>query len=55
MVTSGSHCPTMRKAMALALVDSGARLEDLGVVVRGSRKPASVTAVPFYVRDPRAG
>jgi aminomethyltransferase len=55
MVTSGSHCPTMRKAMALALVDGGARLEDLSVVVRGSRKPASVTAVPFYVRDPRVG
>jgi aminomethyltransferase len=55
IVTSGSHCPTMRKAMALALVDSGALLEDLGVVVRGSRKPASVTAVPFYVRDPRVG
>ncbi len=55
LVTSGSHCPTMRKAMALALVGSDAEPTDLSVVVRGSAKRASVTNVPFYVRDARAG
>jgi aminomethyltransferase len=49
-VTSGSHCPTMGKPLALALVGRGESLDDLAVRIRGKLRGARVTAVPFYVR-----
>jgi len=49
-VTSGSHCPTVGKALALALVAREASLDDLAVRIRGKLRGARVTAVPFYVR-----
>ncbi len=50
-VTSGSYCPTIGRAVALALV---AREADLGkgeveVEVRNRLRPARVTNIPFYV------
>jgi aminomethyltransferase len=48
-VTSGSHCPSLGKACALALVDRGALEAEVGVEIRGKRRAARVTDLPFYV------
>ena len=53
-VTSGTHCPSLGRAVALALVDrepAGLRGETLAVDIRGKLKSAQVTALPFYVRQ----
>jgi aminomethyltransferase len=52
-VTSGGHGPTVGGAIALALVDKAAASDDLAVEVRGKRRAASVTDLPFYVRHSR--
>ena len=50
--TSGTHCPYLGKAVAMALID--ARHAALGtaveVDVRGRRVPAEVVALPFYTK-----
>ena len=51
MVTSGSHCPTLGKAVALALAASDCPSEGLSVEVRGKARAANVTTLPFYVRQ----
>ncbi|MCL5064355.1 MAG: glycine cleavage system aminomethyltransferase GcvT [Firmicutes bacterium] len=53
VVTSGSFSPTLKKAVALALVPMkfhtvGTPLE---LVIRGRRVPARVAATPFYQRN----
>ncbi len=52
-VSSGSHCPTAGKALALALVAAGAAagLDRALVDIRGKRRPVRVTGLPFYVRQ----
>jgi aminomethyltransferase len=50
VVTSGTHAPTLGRAVAMALVERDAPLEALSVEVRGRPRPARVTALPFYVR-----
>ena len=52
VVTSGTHCPWLGQAVALALVDAaykepGASLQ---VDVRGRRVEAEVVRTPFYKR-----
>ena len=52
VVTSGSHSPTLGRAVALALLGPGAP-EPGGIVtldVRGRSVPAAVVALPFYRR-----
>jgi aminomethyltransferase len=52
-VTSGSYCPFVEKAVALALVGSGADTTEIGVDVRGKVRAARVTSLPFYVSPAR--
>lgn len=49
-VTSGTHSPTLDRAIAMALVDADhAALETaLAVDIRGKQSPATVTKLPFY-------
>jgi aminomethyltransferase len=49
-VTSGSYCPTLGKAVALAMVDGSGETSDLEVDVRGRRRAAHEVRLPFYVR-----
>ncbi|MDH3255923.1 MAG: glycine cleavage system aminomethyltransferase GcvT, partial [Acidobacteriota bacterium] len=53
-VTSGTFCPTLEKAMAMAYVSSKAAQigTDLEVEVRKKRLAARVVSLPFY-RRPR--
>jgi aminomethyltransferase len=51
--TSGSHCPYLKGAFAMALIDTahsviGTKLE---VDVRGRKVEAEVTKIPFYTRQ----
>ncbi len=50
--TSGTHCPYLGKAVAMALIDK--KFEELGTVVevdvRGRRIKSEVIALPFYSR-----
>ncbi len=50
--TSGTYCPYLGKACAMALVDAGsAKLDDeLEVEVRGRRVAVKVVSLPFYSR-----
>jgi len=51
-VTSGSYCPTLGTAAAMALVDGDLAAEGtpLDVLVRGAVEPARVAPLPFYRR-----
>jgi len=49
-VTSGTHSPTLGRAVALALVDASAIDARLGVKVRTRTCPATVVPLPFYRR-----
>ncbi len=51
VVTSGSHCPTLGRAVALARVDRDCMNAELAVEVRGKLRSACVTDLPFYVRQ----
>jgi aminomethyltransferase len=53
-VTSGSFCPTLGHAAALALVDRAAAAPgtELEVVVRDQPLAARVVPLPFYKRPP---
>jgi aminomethyltransferase len=51
LVTSGSHAPSLGRAVALASVDEAFRGEAVEIELRGQRRAASVTALPFYVRQ----
>lgn len=55
VVTSGTHSPTLGRAVAIALVDRGAVTDDLAVDVRGKARPAKATDLPFYVRGGSTG
>ena len=48
--TSGTYCPHLKKACAMALVDAGSVAvgDEVHVDVRGRSVAASVTALPFY-------
>ena len=50
--TSGTHCPYLSKAVAMALLEGAHLGEDaaLEVDVRGRRIPARLTPLPFYRR-----
>lgn len=50
MVTSGTSSPTLKKAIAMALVDVNAE-EPFTVDVRGKRLQAEVVRLPFYKRE----
>lgn len=52
MVTSGTHCPYLGHAMAMALVDAACKEPGtpLSVDVRGRRVDAEVVKTPFYKR-----
>ncbi len=52
-VTSGTHSPTLGKAIGMAYVtpDAAAVGTELEVDVRGRAEPAVVTALPFYKRQ----
>jgi aminomethyltransferase len=50
-VTSGSHGPTLGRAVALALVDRDPGDAALAVDVRGKVRNAQMTPLPFYVRQ----
>ncbi len=54
-VTSGTHSPSLGRAIALALVDRGAGGDEFGVVVRGKTLAANVTDLPFYVTHAAGG
>ena len=55
-VTSGTHCPTLGRAVALALVEREATTsERLAVDIRGKERAARVTSLPFYVRQQTNG
>jgi aminomethyltransferase len=51
--TSGTHCPFMQKALAMALVDRQHAVPgtELTVEVRGRRLKAKVVPLPFYKRS----
>jgi len=49
-VTSGTHSPTLGKAIGLALVPAGVE-DSLEVVIRGKPVGARVVSLPFYKRD----
>jgi aminomethyltransferase len=53
-VTSGSYAPTVGRAVAMGLVDRAVATPGtvIDVLVRESRQPARVTALPFYRRSP---
>jgi aminomethyltransferase len=53
-VTSGSYCPSVGKAVAMALVDGASARSELEVDVRGRRRPAHEVKLPFYVRGKSA-
>jgi len=57
VVTSGSYCPTLGRAAALALVDRDASAPgtELEVVVRDQPQAARVVRLPFYKRPPDTG
>ncbi len=52
VVTSGTKTPTVNRALALALIESGAKAEGtkLEVEVRGKRLAAHIVKRPFYSR-----
>ena len=50
VVTSGTHSPTLGRAVALALVDSSAIDARLGVKIRRRICPATAVPLPFYRR-----
>jgi len=52
VVTSGTHCPWVGQAVALALVDAAYKEPGtpLQVDVRGRRVDAQVVKTPFYRR-----
>jgi aminomethyltransferase len=52
-VTSGSYCPTVEKAVALALVRRDANEPEVGVDIRGKVRAGRVTNLPFYVSGAR--
>ncbi|MPM66056.1 Aminomethyltransferase [bioreactor metagenome] len=52
IITSGTHCPHLGKAVAMALLETDAQ-EPLTVDVRGRRLAAAVVPLPFYKRDRR--
>jgi aminomethyltransferase len=57
-VTSGTHCPSLGRAVALALVDGdvdAAERAAFAVDVRGKLRSARVTSLPFYVRQASGG
>ena len=49
-VTSGTHSPTLGKAIGLALVPSGVQ-DSFEAVIRGKNVSARVVSLPFYKRD----
>jgi aminomethyltransferase len=51
-VTSGSFCPTLGSAAAMALVDPSVSMEGtpLEVLIRDTPCPARVVPLPFYRR-----
>jgi len=49
-VTSGSHSPTLGRAVAMALVERDAGDGPFEIEVRGKRRSAAVTNLPFYVK-----
>ncbi len=57
-VTSGTFSPTLKKALALALVESAVPAGDVVIDIRGKGVEARVTAFPFLAArtkgDPRA-
>ena len=52
VVTSGTHCPYLGKAVAMALLDAKHAKEgtELEVEVRGRRIGAKIVPLPFYKR-----
>ena len=50
VTTSGTHCPYLGKAVAMALIDSPAENGALTVDVRGRRIEAKFVPLPFYQR-----
>ena len=52
VVTSGTHCPYLGKAVAMALLDAKHAKEgtELDVEVRGRRIGAKIVPLPFYKR-----
>ena len=51
VVTSGTHSPTLGRAVAMALIAKGvAATEPLEVEIRGKRRAVSVTRLPFCVK-----
>jgi len=54
-VTSGTHCPTLDRAVAMALVRSDLAAVGTDLVVRVRGRPLSVRVVdlPFYRREKR--
>ncbi len=52
LTTSGTHCPFLGKALAMALIDPAHAAEgtQLEVEVRGRRVPAVIVPLPFYKR-----
>jgi aminomethyltransferase len=55
VVTSGTHGPSLGRAIALALVDRESVGGELGVVVRNKTLAVKVTDLPFYVTDAAGG
>lgn len=55
-VTSGSYCPTLGSAAAMALVERPAAVAGtlLGLMVRDTELAARVVPLPFYRRNGRA-
>jgi aminomethyltransferase len=49
-VTSGTHSPTLGKAIGLALLPAGVE-DSFEVQIRGKAIPARVVSLPFYKRD----
>lgn len=51
--TSGTFCPYLKKACAMALVDAGSVAvgDEVEAEVRGRRIPATVVTLPFYQRN----
>ena len=50
VVTSGTHSPTLGRAIALALVERDGDKGPFEVEIRGKRRTASVTGLPFCVK-----
>ena len=52
MTTSGTHCPAVGKALAMALVDAAhsAPGTEVEVDIRGRRVSAVIVPLPFYHR-----